>query len=139
MNGMNVNVGVILLVEDMEKMVRFYRDVMEFETDWDGGSWAEFMTKSGPLAFAMYDRKRFAEAVGEPYSTRKGINMTMEIGFWLPEHSDVDLEYERLMALGIQSFTGEPVTFPFGIRNFYVVDPEGNLLEIGSRCQGKAT
>ena len=23
-------------------------------------------------------------------------------------------------------------TFPFGIRNFYVADPEGNLLEIGS-------
>jgi len=24
------------------------------------------------------------------------------------------------------------VTYPFGIRNFYVADPEGNLLEIGS-------
>ena len=28
---------------------------------------------------------------------------------------------------------GEPATFPFGIRNFYVAYPEGNLLEIGSR------
>ena len=25
-----------------------------------------------------------------------------------------------------------PQTFSFGIRNFYVADPEGNLLEIGS-------
>jgi len=24
------------------------------------------------------------------------------------------------------------MTFDFGIRNFYVADPEGNLLEIGS-------
>lgn len=28
--------------------------------------------------------------------------------------------------------TGEPITYPFGIRNFYVADPERNLLEIGS-------
>ena len=25
-----------------------------------------------------------------------------------------------------------PLAYPFGIRNFYVADPEGNLLEIGS-------
>ncbi len=37
MNGMNVNIGVCLLVEDIEKMVSFYRNTMEFETDWDGG------------------------------------------------------------------------------------------------------
>ena len=47
MNGMNVNVGVILLVEDIEKMVSFYKNIMEFDTDWDGGLWAEFKTKSG--------------------------------------------------------------------------------------------
>ncbi|WP_367565562.1 VOC family protein [Lacrimispora sp.] len=28
--------------------------------------------------------------------------------------------------------TGETITYPFGIRNFYIADPEGNLLEIGS-------
>ena len=49
--------------------------------------------------------------------------------------SDVDIEYERLMALGIKSFTGKPKTFSFGIRNFYITDPEGNLLEIGSMGQ----
>lgn len=37
--------------------------------------------------------------------------------------------------LWIESFLGEPVTFPFGIRNFYIADPEGNLLEIGSWVQ----
>ena len=135
MNGMNVNVGVILFVEDIKKMVSFYKNIMEFDTDWDGGLWAEFKTKSGPLSFAMYDRKNFAEAVGESYYPPKGTNLTMEIGIWLPKYSDVDIEYQRLMALGIKSFTGEPKTFPFGIRNFYITDPEGSLLEIGSRVQ----
>jgi catechol 2,3-dioxygenase-like lactoylglutathione lyase family enzyme len=36
MNGMNANVGVGLLVQDIEKMVSFYRNIMGFETDWDG-------------------------------------------------------------------------------------------------------
>lgn len=132
MNGMNVNVGVILFVEDIEKMVSFYKNIMEFDTDWDGGLWAEFKTKSGPISFAMYDRKNFAESVGETYYPPKGVNLTMEICIWLPKFSDVDKEYERLTALGIKSFTGKPVTFSFGIRNFYITDPEGNLLEIGS-------
>lgn len=139
MNGMNVNVGVILFVEDIEKMVSFYKNIMEFDTDWDGGLWAEFKTKSWSLSLAMYDRKNFAKAVGEPYYPPKGINLTMEIGIWLPKFSDVDIEYERLMALGIKSFTGKPETFPFGIRNFYIADPEGNLLEIGSRGQEETT
>ena len=44
----------------------------------------------------------------------------------------MDAEYERLSKLGLRFPTGEPITYPFGIRNFYVADPEGNLLEIGS-------
>lgn len=135
MSGNNANVGIILLVDDIEKMVSFYKDIMGFETDWDGGLWAEFKTKSGPLSLAMYDRRNFAKAVGETYYPSKGINLTMEIGIWLPKFSDVDKEYERLTALGIKSFSGEPVTFPFGIRSFYIADPEGNLLEIGSSGQ----
>ena len=33
MNGMNANAGVILLVDDIEKMVSFYKNIMEFETE----------------------------------------------------------------------------------------------------------
>lgn len=31
-----------------------------------------------------------------------------------------------------------PITLPFGIRNFYIADPEGNLLEIGSDTPNRA-
>lgn len=135
MNGRAVDIGVCLYVQDIKKMVSFYRDIMLFESDWDGGLFADFKTNNGPLSLFMYDRKAFAQAVGESYYPPKGINLTMEIAIWLPKFSDVDREYERLTSLGIRSFTGEPVTFPFGIRNFYVADPEGNLLEIGSTGQ----
>ena len=119
----------------MDTMVRFYRDILGLHADWDGGDFAEFETASGKLALFMYSRKAFVQAINERYVPPKGINQTFEIAFWLLRYADVDAEYERLSKLGVQFPTGAPTTFSFGIRNFYVADPEGNLLEIGSMSE----
>ncbi|MFO7698484.1 MAG: VOC family protein [Anaerolineae bacterium] len=132
MIGRDVRVGACLYAEDMENMVRLYRDTLGFHTQWNGGDFAEFETASGALSLFMYSRKAFARALGESYVPPKGINQTFEIALWLPCFADVDTEYERLDRLGARFPTGEPTTYSFGIRNFYVADPEGNLLEIGS-------
>lgn len=132
MNGKDVRVGACLLAGDMDNMVRFYRDTLGLHTQWSGGDFAEFETASGALSFFMYSRKQFADAIGEDYVPPKGINQTFEIALWLPCFADVDAEYERLLKLDVRFPMGEPKTFSFGIRNFYVADPEGNLLEIGS-------
>lgn len=132
MNGRDVKIGACLYAENMDHMVRFYRDTLGFSTQWNGGDFAEFETASGALSFFMYSRKEFARAIGEDYVSPKGINQTFEIALWLPCFADVDAEYERLSKLDVPFPTGAPITYPFGIRNFYVADPEGNLLEIGS-------
>lgn len=132
MIGRDVRVGACLYAEDMDSMVRFYRDTLGLNTQWNGGDFAEFETASGALSLFMYSRKAFARALGESYVPPKGINLAFEIALWLPCFVDVDTEYERLNKLGARFPTGGPTTYPFGIRNFYVADPEGNLLEVGS-------
>lgn len=119
--------GVGLFVEDMKNMVSFYRDILNFETDWNGGMFASF--KKGNDGLFMYDRKDFAKAIGETYYPPNGINLTMEmyLGFTTPE---VDKEYERLRNLHVRIIT-ELSTQPWGQRNFFIADPEGNLIEIG--------
>ena len=132
MNGKTVRVGACLYVGDIDKMVRFYRDILGFYTDWDGGNFAEFETASGRTTLFMYRREEFVKAIGQAYEPPKGINQTFEIALWLTKYADVDAEYERLSKLDVTFPCGAPITFDFGIRNFYVADPEGNLLEIGS-------
>ncbi len=126
---MKPNVGVGLFVEDVGKMVAFYRDVLLFETDYSEGPFASFQTSNG--VFFMFDRKQFARDIGEAYSAPRGINQTMEIGIKVSSTDEIDREYKRLMALGVRCVTGEPVTQPWGQRNFFIADPEGNLIEYG--------
>lgn len=132
MKGKEVRVGASLLVGNVENMVRFYRDTLGFQTEWNGGPFADFETASGELSLFLYSREEFVKTIGEAYLPPKGINQTFEIALWLPKFADVDLEYERLAKLGVPFPAGAPTTYPFGIRNFYVADPEENLLEIGS-------
>ena len=119
-----------LFVEDIAIMAGFYRDILGLETDWDGGPFASFKIEDGGLF--MFDRKQFCASMRQPYQPTSGYNTTMEIGIGVPTPEDVDREYARLTALGIVSLTGEPTTQPWGQRNFFFADPEGNYIEIGS-------
>ena len=117
MNGKEVRVGVSLLVGNMDNMVRFYRDILGFQTQWNGGSFADFETASGELSLFMYSREEFVKAIGEDYIPPNGINQTFEIALWLPSFADVDSEYERLSRLGVQFPTGEPLGMQMDLKS----------------------
>lgn len=46
----DVHIGTGLLVGNIENMVHFYRDILGFQTQWDGGSFADFKTANGELS-----------------------------------------------------------------------------------------
>ena len=59
MNGKKVRIGACLLIGDIDRMVRFYRDILGFSTEWNGGNFAEFETAGGKTSFRRKTRKRF--------------------------------------------------------------------------------
>ena len=130
MSLLSNSIHVGLFVDNMEVMVTFYRDILGLEAGWDGGPYAEFTIRDGGLF--MFDRKEFSRSMQQVYQAPKGYNQTMEIGIGVPSAEDVDAEYRRLTALGVVSLTGEPITQPWGQRNFFFADPEGNYIETGA-------
>ena len=42
MNGKKVRIGACLLIGDIDRMVRFYRDILGFSTEWNRGNFVEY-------------------------------------------------------------------------------------------------
>ena len=119
-----------LFVNDMETMVKFYRDIIGLKTDWKNGEPAATFDVGG-CWLVLYGRKDFEKRTAKQYTYPEGINGTMVIGFNLKTHDDVDKEYKRFLNLGVKNIV-EPTTNEYGQRTCYLADPGGNLFEIGS-------
>lgn len=125
--------AVGLFVNNMENMVRFYRDVMGMQTGWNGEANAELA--SGEMRLIMFGRKDFEAMTAQQYTYPAGKNGTLELSFDLPHFEDVDKEYARVVKAGAEEIL-PPTDEPWGQRTSYVTDPEGNLIEISSFNQG---
>ena len=122
--------GFGLFVEDMKKMICFYRDVLGFEIKEDEDTSNVYLIKDGTL-FLLYGRKDFEKMTSRKYEYIKGLNGHTEIALYVDSFEEVDAEYEKAISKGAVSVL-EPVTEPWGQRTCYIADPEGNLIEIGS-------
>lgn len=126
--------GFGLFVDDMEKIVSFYRDALGFEIKWEKGWNNVYLEKDGTL-FLLYGRKDFEKMTKRPFSyINGGMNGHFEIALSVPTFANVDKEFERVCAAGAAPVM-EPETEEWGQRTCYVADPEGNLIEIGSFCK----
>ncbi len=124
-----------LFVNDLPRMVKFYRDVLGVEIEWDGkGPYAEF--KHAGIRFSMYARAELPALLGQTPGYPAGLNGTFELAIDLPRYEDVDGEFARVVQAG-----GRPVYAPrlepWGMRSSMIADPEGNLIEIGSWNKGQ--
>ena len=122
--------GFGLLVNDMGKMIRFYRDVLGFEIKETEEAGNVYLVKDGTL-FLLYGRKDFEELTHHRYEYVKGLNGHSEIALYVDTFNEVDEAFRHAVANGAAPVL-PPETEPWGQRTCYIADPEGNLIEIGS-------
>jgi catechol 2,3-dioxygenase-like lactoylglutathione lyase family enzyme len=125
-----------IFVNDLHRMVSFYRDVLGVDIEWDGnGPYAEF--KHEGIRFSMYERAQLPGLLGETPTYPSGLNGTFELAVDLPTSADADAFYARAIEAGARPVYA-PRDEPWGMRSSMVADPEGNLIEIGSWNKGAA-
>ena len=122
--------GFGLFVNDMGKMIRFYRDVLGFEIKEAEDTLNVYLIKDDTL-FMLYERKNFEKMTNRGYEYVNGLNGHSELALYVDTFEEVDAWYQEVIAKGAVSVL-EPTTEPWGQRTCYIADPEGNLIEIGS-------
>jgi len=122
--------GFGLFVNDMGKMIRFYRDVLGFEIKESEDTSNVYLIKDNTL-FLLYGRNDFEKMTSRKYEYIKGLNGHFEIALYVDTFEEVDKAYEEAVAKGAVSVLA-PEDEPWGQRTCYIADPEGNLIEIGS-------
>ncbi len=122
--------GFGLFVNDMGKIIRFYRDVLGFAIKESEDTSNVYLVKDGTL-FLLYGRQDFEKMTNRKYEYIKGLNGHAEIALYVDTFEEVDMEYANAVSKGAVSVL-EPETEPWGQRTCYIADPEGNLIEIGS-------
>ena len=122
--------GFGLFVENMENMIKFYRDVLGFEIKEELDTSNVYLKKDGTL-FLLYGRKDFEKMTNREYEYVKGLNGHFELALYVDTFDEVDETYNKIIKQGAKPIL-EPTTEPWGQRTCYIADPEGNLIEIGS-------
>lgn len=107
--------AVGIFVENLKKMVEFYRNVLGLETAWDGEPYAEF--KHNGLRLMMYGREDLEKLIGKELSYPSGLNGSFELAIDLPRFEDVDVEFKRIVDLG---------AIPVFASSFFIINPLTN-------------
>ena len=119
-----------IFVNDISKMVDFYKNGIGIDLDWDGNEpYAEF--KHEGIRFSMYERKKLPELLGQEPSFPNGINGTFELAINVGAPEQVDIAFNKMVEAGAKPIY-KPRNEPWKMRSSMVADPEGNLIEIGS-------
>lgn len=116
---------VTIWTDKIDKMKKFYNQVLGFRIKNDLGDYVEF--ENNGVRFAICLRK-----VMEGYSneyTKKATGQSFELAFPCENPNDVDKSFNKLIAMGAISIQ-EPQNMPWNQRTALFADPDGNIHEI---------
>ena len=86
--------GLGLFVDDMAKMIRFYKDVLGFEIKEEENTSNVYLVKDGTL-FLLYGRNDFEKMTNRRYEYIKGLNGHSEIALYVDTFEEVDEAYKK--------------------------------------------
>ena len=115
--------AAVFHISDLEASLKYYTEILGFTQDFRFESYAG--VKSGPVCLHL------AEARGGNVRQRPVGGGTVYIFC-----DDVDAYYAEIKGKGAV-LKGEPKDWPYGMRDFQAVDPDGNILGFG--CESKKT
>lgn len=127
-----------IVTDDVEQLAAFYARLVgvpvavnEYYVEVPAGPASVGFSKR---RFTEYHRKCAAAAAGAAYPGPRDFRPEVILDFLV---DDVDAEYERVRALGVE-WVLPPTTQPWGNRNMIFRDPEGNLINVFSRPGGRS-
>lgn len=120
---------VTVLVDEIEPMKRFYRDVLGFKVSEDLGNYVEF--ENVGVRFSLCTREVMYEATDHETYHEQRAGQTFELAFPVGTPEDVDRVYREITGNGATPIK-EPEMMPWGRKTAFIADPEGNIHEIYS-------
>jgi lactoylglutathione lyase len=120
---------VILYVNDFDKTMKFYKEILGLSVKMQHDTYVEFDT--GTTTLSINTRESVKEIIGLDMPTSDIASQTFELGFVV---DDVVATIEMLRSLDVPIYK-EPVTKPWGQTVAYVTDPDGHYIEICSSME----
>jgi lactoylglutathione lyase len=115
---------VILIVQDLDRALAFYTEVLGLKLGHRAGEYAQLDT--GVTRLALYTRSAMAKTLGMSLEMPSLNAPGFEIGFKV---EDVDAAVNELVARGATPAVS-PTDHFWGQRTAYVRDPDGHLIEL---------
>lgn len=117
-------VSIRIITEDLDAMVDFYERLTGATAVRPAPVFAEILTPTATLALGS----SATVPLFAPGSAEAGANRSTILEFLV---DDVDAEYTRLAALGME-FVAAPALMPWGNKVFFLRDPDQNLVGVFS-------
>jgi predicted enzyme related to lactoylglutathione lyase len=111
--------GLCLITNDVLRLSKFYRDLLQVEMQGDAVHIELFTQGAGLYIFLESQMDQMA-----PGSMQDAGHGSFTIEFQV---EDVDLEYERILKMGA-FIVKPPTTYPWGRRAVWFRDPDGNIV-----------